>query len=99
MGSDLGERAGLENPSIVLVAERGLSATKFYKTASEYVKLVDDEKIWLQVWGVHPYALQISTTMDQLMEARFADCLTYQQIVNMLVSGHRDASVRTRGLE
>ncbi len=71
--------------SIVIVADKLLSAKKFSSLLFETQKMFSPAKLWLQVWGVHPYPLQIpiDIEVEKVMRDFGADALL-QDIVNRL---------------
>lgn len=59
-----------DETSKVIVADKKLSMTSFFEVLAAIEQKFGTNHIWLQVWGVHPYPLQIPI---DLKSPRFAE--------------------------
>ncbi|MEI6175699.1 MAG: hypothetical protein WCS43_02305 [Verrucomicrobiota bacterium] len=82
----VGDIASKKGPSCVIVADKSLGKAEFIKTLRSFRTMTSQDKGWLQVWGAHPYPLQmpINTSDIDALEPKFNECQCLQDIVDFL---------------
>lgn len=84
--------------AFVIAADKSLGKAEFMETLRAVGALTSQGKVWIQVWGVHPYALQIPldiSVMDEL-EAQFKTCQCLQDVVDCLTQPEPNVMKRAR---
>ena len=95
------EQASAEHCSLVIAADKNLRRDQFLRLAKELAEKGGRGQVWIQVWGVHPYPLQIPFELgEEALLSRFEDCETLQNIVDQLCEARvRNASPKRAGVQ
>ena len=82
----IGDIASKKGPSCVIVADKSLGKGEFLTTVRSFRKIASQDNIWIQVWGVHPYPLQMPLDVRDIdaLEDKFSECQHLQEIVDLL---------------
>jgi hypothetical protein len=74
-----------EATSLVIAADKNLPRERFFRLAMDVAEKSGRGRLWIQVWGVHPYPLQIPIDLgDEDLLRRVEDCGSLQDIVDRL---------------
>ena len=76
-----------KSPAFVIAADKDLGKVEFLATLKSFRKITAQKRVWIQVWGVHPYPLQLPLDVGEAddMEAKFKECRKLQEIVDYLI--------------
>ncbi|MCH7227920.1 hypothetical protein [Haloferula sp. A504] len=73
--------------SVIIAADKGLPRDRFFALLDEVFESSGQDTVWIQVWGVHPYALQIPIQREHApADGPLMDCNNLQDIVDYLAN-------------
>jgi hypothetical protein len=81
----LTEQHSGQEVSFVIAADKNLGRDRFLRLATYVAEKSGIDRLWIQVWGVHPYPLQIPIDLgDQDTMSGLEACQDLQEIVDHL---------------
>ena len=94
----VGDIASKKDPSCVIVADKSLGKAEFMKTLRSFRTMTSQDKGWIQVWGAHPYPLQILIDVSDInaLESKCNGSQCLQDIVDLLTQPKHNAPTRSR---
>lgn len=78
--------AGGASPTLVIAADKSLGISRFLHVLETVRERTSRSKVWIQVWGVHPYPLQIHLDISDfsVLRTSLKTCQNLQEVIDYL---------------